>query len=77
MWRHDGDNWSSSVNNNNNIFFDGGGYLSGEDARGERGGADAAADRDGGGVLTEDGVGVQGDGGGIRFVGPERGLVRI
>ena len=30
----------------------GGGYLSGEDGRGGRGGAEAAADRDGGGVLN-------------------------
>ena len=29
----------------------GGGYLSGEDGRGGRGGAEAAVDRDGGGVL--------------------------
>ena len=40
---------------------DGGGYLSGEDGRGGRGGAEAAADRDGGGVLIGDG---SGDGGG-------------
>ena len=39
----------------------GGGYLSGEDGRGGRGGAEAAVDRDGGGVLIGDGVG---DGGG-------------
>ena len=31
--------------------------MSGEDARGGRGGADAAADRDGGGVLIGDGGG--------------------
>ena len=30
----------------------GGGYLSGGDGRGGRGGAEAAADRDGGGVLN-------------------------
>ena len=37
------------------LIFDGsGGYLSGEDVRGGRGGVEAAADRDGGGVLTED-----------------------
>ena len=41
----------------------GGGYLSGEDVRSGRGGVDAAADRDGGGVLPEDGGGVHGDGG--------------
>ena len=35
----------------------GGEYLFGEDGRGGRGGADAAADRDGGGVLIGDGGG--------------------
>ena len=33
------------------------GYLPGEDERGGRGGAEAAADRDGGGVLVGDEVG--------------------
>ena len=37
------------------IGADGGGYLYGEDARDGRGGANAAADRDGGGVLIGDG----------------------
>ena len=36
------------------LIFDGDGYLFGEDARGGREGAEAAADRDGGGVPTED-----------------------
>ena len=40
----------------------GGGYLSGEDERGGHGGVDAAADRDGGVVLTEDEGGVHVDG---------------
>ena len=39
----------------------GGGYLSGEDGRGGRGGAEAAADRDGGGVLNRDGGGDGGE----------------
>ena len=38
------------------LIFDGG-YLSGEDGRGGRGGAEAAADRDGGGVLNGGGDG--------------------
>ena len=42
----------------------GGGYLPGEDGRGRRGGAEAAADRDGGGVLDGGGVGGEYAGGG-------------
>ena len=46
----------------------GGGYLPGEDGRGGRGGAEAAADRDGGGVLVGGGGGADAatdwDGGG-------------
>ena len=34
--------------------MDGGGYLSGEDGPGRRGGAEAAADLDGGGALIGD-----------------------
>ena len=45
------------------LIFDGGGYLSGEDGRGGRGGAEAAADRDGVGVLIGDGGGDGGGGG--------------
>ena len=41
---------------------DGGGYLTGEDGHGGRGGAEAAADRDGGGVLVGDEGGVRVDG---------------
>ena len=49
------------------FFFasDGGGYLSGEDGRVGRGGADAAADRDGGGVLIGDGGGDGGEDAGV------------
>ena len=43
----------------------GGGYLLGEVERGGRGGVDAAADRDGGGVLTEDEGGIHEDGVGL------------
>ena len=45
------------------IFDGGGGYLSGEDGHGGRGGAEAAADRDVGGGLTVSDV--AGDGGGV------------
>ena len=43
------------------LIFDGGGYLPGEDGCSGRGGAEAAADRDGGGVLVGDGGGDGGE----------------
>ena len=43
--------WAISIDPQ--YYWHGGGYLSGEDERGGRGGVAAAEDRDGGGVLTE------------------------
>ena len=55
--------WSRDSGKGRKDANDGGGQLSGEDVRGRRRGVDAAADRDDGKVLPEDGGGVLPGGG--------------